>query len=48
LEEACFEDFEDEVADVEGFDAVDAGFEDVVFEDRVRPERGGASSKRQS
>jgi hypothetical protein len=38
LEEECFQDFE----------FVDAGFEDVVFEDRVQPNGGGASSKRPS
>jgi hypothetical protein len=35
LEEGCFEDLAVEVADVEGFEVVDVGFEDVVLEDNL-------------
>jgi hypothetical protein len=48
LEEEGFEDFEVDVADIEGFEAMDVGFKDAVLEGRVRLERGGASSKRSS
>jgi hypothetical protein len=48
LEKEGFKDYEVDIADIEGFEAVDVSFEDAVLEDRVQLERGRATLKRSS